>query len=446
MRRWTSKCVTSVIACAAVVVVHGQGRTRDGVVAPRAATPAPTQAGGPTRVQISPQLMHLRFPKAVTAPAQLTEEQDIRAHLESPLLGTVTGSTQKAVIVPSDIDVNLSIRLTQADAQNTHARMQVRIVSLNIDPAFGRQRFNSSEVSHDFAGWPKTGDVLIPAGATLSLPYFGGAQTVGQEALTAKDPNADRADDSYPSRPILQGCEVRIALVDTPIDVNNAGSNKLFRAQLTEDMACQQSGTAMPAGAIKLTKGNDVYLRSYEPDPSAPLGHIAVWTVAFVVVDGKRVPVRGVDIRQSFTPGSMAISPDGKGKIPMVLWPVGQARLYHIAEQQEVMKDGSTLWTYPTTTEVAPATSAASTPAQTTSTERPGTKTSPENPAAPAGAAPGLPPDVQQRIDDQKRRAEELRACQQQAAKEHSGNPLALARALGACRQAAQGDRPRQRE
>jgi hypothetical protein len=45
---------------------------------------------------------------------------------------------------------------------------------------------------------------------------------------------------------------------------------------------------------------------------------------------------------------------------------------------------------------------------------------------------------VQQQIDDQKRRSEQLKACQQQAVKEHASNPLALAQALGACRQAAQ--------
>ena len=443
MRRWTSRCTTGLIVCAVVASVHGQGRTRDGVVAPRAAS-TPSGAPGQVRVQISPQLMHLRFPKAVTAPAQLTEEQDIRAHLESPLVGTVNGSTQKAVIVPSDIDVNLSVRLTQADAQNTRAKIQVRIVSLNIDPAFGRQRFFSAEVSHEFASWPKAGDVLIPAGATLSVPHFGGDQVVGQEALTAKDPNVDRAEDSYPSRPILP-VSLPIALVDTPIDVNNAGSDKLFHAQLTADMDFQQGHVPLPVGAIKLTKGTDVYLRSYEPDPSAPLGHIAVWTLAFVVVDGKRIPVRGVDIRQPFAPGSMAISPDGKRKIPMVLWPLGQTRRYLIAEQQEVMKDGSPLWTYPTTTDSA---SPSTVPASTqTSTEKAGTPTTTgENPSAPpARATPALPPDVQAQIDENKRRAEELKACRDQAMKEHAANPLALARALGACRDAARprGQSPR---
>ena len=444
VRVWATCGLSLVLASAVVVGVYAQSKAGDRT-APRPTNGAPAQAGGRVTATVYPQLMHLRFPKAVTAPAQLTEDQDIRAHLESPLLATVTGSTQKAVIVPSDIDVNLSVHLTQADAQNTHARMQVRIESLNIDPAFGRQRFFSAEVSHDFPGWPKAGDVLIPAGATLSVPYFGGSQTVGQDALTVKDPNANRAEDSYPSHPILQGANLHIALVDTPIDVNNAGSNKLFRAQLTEDVEYRQSGTAPPEGAIKLTKGSDVYLRSYEPDPSAPLGHIAVWTLAFVVVDGKRIPVRGVDIRQPFTPGSMAISPDGKRKIPMVLWPLGQSRQYQVAEQQEVSKDGSTLWTYPTTTDVA-APSGAPAPAQSTSAARPGTTTSPETPAAaPAGATPGVPGDVQQQIDENKRRAEQMKACQEQAVKDHATNPLALARAMSACRQAAQPARPGRR-
>jgi len=443
VRLWARCGLSLVLAAAVAVSVFAQSKTGGGA-AQRPTAGAPGPAAGPIRVTVSPQLMHLRFAKAVTAPAQLTEDQDVRAHLESPLLATVSGSTQKALIVPSDIDVNLSVRLTQADAQNTHARMQVRIVSLDIDPAFGRQRFSSGEVSHDFAGWPKAGDVLIPAGATLSVPYFGGTQTVGQDALTAKDANASRTEDSYPSHPILQGANLHIALVDTPIDVNNAGSNKLFRAQLTEDVEYRQSGTAPPDGVVKLTKGSDVYLRSYEPDPSAPLGHIAIWTLAFVVVDGKRIPVRGVDIRESFTPGSMAISPDGKRKIPMVLWPLGQSRQYQIAEQQEVSKDGSTLWTYPTTTDVI-APTAATAPTQSTSTARPGTTTSPETPAAPAGATPGLPPDVQQQMDENKRRAEQMKACQEQAVKEHATNPLALARALSACRQAAQPARPGRR-
>jgi hypothetical protein len=29
----------------------------------------------------------------------------------------------------------------------------------------------------------------------------------------------------------------------------------------------------MPAGAIKLPKGTEVWVRSYEPDPEAQLGH-----------------------------------------------------------------------------------------------------------------------------------------------------------------------------
>src|SRR5689334_1783868 len=102
------------LACAAVVSLSGQTRTRDGVVAPRGApTAQPPSGGGPVRVVVYPQLMHVRFTKAVTATAD-TREQDVRAHLENPVLATVPGSTQKAVILPSDIDVNLSVLLEPA--------------------------------------------------------------------------------------------------------------------------------------------------------------------------------------------------------------------------------------------------------------------------------------------------------------------------------------------
>jgi hypothetical protein len=433
--------LAGVMICAVAVSVHGQGRPVNGVPAQGGGSTTP---GGAVTVQIYPQLMHIRFTKAVTATAD-GQTQDIRAHLESPVLGTVVGSTQKVVVLPSDIDVNLDINLGSADAQRTNARMSMRIASANVDPAFGRQRFFSAEVTHDFAGWPKPGDVLIPAGATLSVPYFGSASPMGQANLAATDPNANRADDSYPSRPILAGIDLPIALVDTPIDVNNAGSNKLFRAQLTQDMQYPASGTALPVGAIKLTKGTEVYLRSYEPDPSAPLGHIAVWSVDLIVMDGKKIPVKGLGIREPFTPGSMAISPDGKRKIPMIMWPLGQTRQFDIAEQQEVSSNGSTLWTYPSTTEVAPASSApapAPAPTPSTSTARPNPPTPAANPnTPPAGATPGLPPDVQQRIDDNRKRAEELRACQQKAIAEHQGDPLGLARAISACQQAARPPR-----
>jgi hypothetical protein len=426
------------LVCAVAVSVHGQDRPRNGVPVQGNGPTAPS--GGAVTVQIYPQLMHIRFPKAVTATAD-GQTQDIRAHLESPVLGTVVGSTQKVVVLPSDIDVNLDINLGSADAQRTNARMSMRIVSANVDPAFGRQRFFSAEVTHDFAGWPKPGDVLIPAGATLSVPYFGSTSPMGQANLAATDPNANRADDSYPSRPILAGIDLPIALVDTPIDVNNAGSNKLFRAQLTQDMQYPASGTALPVGAIKLTKGTEVYLRSYEPDPSAPLGHIAVWSVDFIVMNGKKIPVKGLGIREPFTPGSMAISPDGRGRIPMVLWPLGQTRQYNIAEQQEVSSSGSPLWTYPTATDIAsPSATPAAAPA--TSTTRRNAPTSPENPNAPtAGAIPGLPPDLQQRVDENRRRIEELRACQQKAIADHQGDPPGLAKAISECQQAARPPR-----
>jgi hypothetical protein len=48
---------------------------------------------------------------------------------------------------------------------------------------------------------------------------------------------------------------------------------------------------------------------------------------------------------------------------------------------------------------------------------------------------------VQQRIDDNRKRAEELRACQQKAIAEHQGDPLGLARAISACQQAARPPR-----
>jgi hypothetical protein len=429
--------------------------------------------------------MHIRFPKAVTVPPSKYEVQDIRAHLENPVLGTVSGSTKKVVILPSDIDVNLDITLTDADSTRANARMQMRIMSANVDPAFGRSRFTSAEVTHDFVGWPKPGDVLLPAGATLSIPYPGGTNSVGQAALAATDPNADRAADSYPSRPILGNVSMRIALVDAPIDVNNAGSNKLFRAQVTEDMQWGVTGGPVPAGAINLKKGAEVYVRSYEPDPSAPLGHIALWSVDIVVVDGKKIPVKGLGLRESFTPGSMAISPDGKGKIPMILWPLNQPRVFHIVEQQEVSANGSTLWTYPTTSDIAAPGSAPiptttsnvrpvtpNAPAQVQEIQKraeelrtcnekavkdhtgdqPGmikalqvcrdasaTTTSNARPNANTSApAPGIPADVQQQIQDNQKRAEELRTCNEKAVKDHPGDQAAMLQALQVCRDAAQ--------
>src|SRR5690348_9206916 len=136
MLRWPSTClVVGVIVCAIAVSVHGQGRPRND--APAQGSRPSTQSGGTVGIQIPAQLMHIRFTKAVTAPAQVGQVQDVRAHLESPVLATVTGSTQKAVVLPSNIDVNLDIQLTSADSTNTNARMQMRIMSANVDPAEG---------------------------------------------------------------------------------------------------------------------------------------------------------------------------------------------------------------------------------------------------------------------------------------------------------------------
>jgi hypothetical protein len=379
-------------------------------------------------VNIYPQLLHVRFTKAVTAPTPVGQEQDIRAHLENPLMATVGNSTQKAVVLPSDIDVNLSVRLEQADPENKNARLRLQVMSANVDPAEGRRRFFSAEVSHVLEGWPKPGDVLMPAGSTLSIPHFGGSQPMGQAQLATTDPNANRADDSYPSRPILP-VDLPIALVDQPIDVNNAGSNTLFRAQLTDDMQFLQSGTPLPAGAIKLSKGTEVYVRSYEPDPSAPLGHFASWSVVLVVINGKRIPVRGLELRTPFTPGSMAISEELKRKIPMVLWPLGQTRRYKIAEQQEVMSNGTTLWTYPTTSNLAPAST------QSSSTPNPNAPAPPANPNAPpaGGAATPAPTPAQQQLEQRRKSAQEIAACQKQAIKDHPAGGLELAKAIAAC-------------
>lgn len=362
--------------------------------------------------------MHLRFTKPVTAPTAIGETQDVRAHLESPVLGTVGGS-QKVVILPSDIDVNLDVTLGPADPQRKNARLVMRVMSANVDPAEGRRRFYSAEVFHDFVGWPKPGDELIPAGTTFSVPLFGlsGPRSVVQ-VTAPTDPNMDRDEDSYPSHPILAtGVRLPIALVDQPIDVTNAGSNKLFRAQLTSDMEYTSGSNPLPVGAIKLTKGTEVYMRSYEQDPSAPLGHIASWSVDFVVIDSKRIPVKGLEMRIPFTPGSMAIAPNGRGRIPVVLWPTGQTRYFHIQEQQEVSTNGTALWRYPTTTEVAPP--------STQSTSSPG--------PAPPTATPNAPTDAQQRIEENRRRAQERAACQQEAIKDHPADPAGLSQALAAC-------------
>jgi hypothetical protein len=147
--------------------------------------------------------------------------------------------------------------------------------------------------------------------------------------------------------------------------------------------------------------------------------------VDFVVVNGKRIPVRGVETRQPFTPGSVAIAPNGRGRIPVVLWPVGQNRYFLIAENQEVSTNGTALWTYPTTTDVAPASAA---PASTPSTSR-----AAPSAVAPQPSAPATPTDAQQPAEENRKRAQERVACQQQAIKDHPADPAGLAQALAAC-------------
>jgi hypothetical protein len=420
MRNWAAMCLGCVVACA--VGVSGQrGLPRSGLPVPGGGTRAqPTDI---VTARIYPQLMHLRFTKSVTAPPQTPPggEQDIRAHLESPVLATVNGSTQKVVVIPSDVDVNLQVRLIAGNAQQTIATLHLQVMSANVDPAEGRRQFISAEVYHDFPGWPRPGDVLIPAGATMSIPLVGEVRGIPQANLASTDPNANRPDDGYPSRPILASISLPIALVDQQIDVTNAGANKLFRARLTEDMDYTVR-VPLPVGAINLTRGTEVYVRSYERDPSAPYGHVASWSVDFVVVDGKRIPVRGIEERAPFNPGALAIASDGKRKVPVVLWSVGQTRRFLIAEQQEVFANGTTLWTYPTTTDVA---SGSAAPASTQSTSAPNAP----SPSAPAG----LPSDLRQRVEENRKRAQELAACQQQAIKDHRNDPAGLTQALAAC-------------
>jgi hypothetical protein len=217
---------------------------------------------------------------------------------------------------------------------------------------------------------------------------------------------------------------LRVALVDEAIDVNNAGANKLFRGQLVEDMDFYSGRPALPVDAIKLTKGTEVYVRSYEPDPEAQLGHGANWTVDYVVMNGKRIPVRTAVIRIPFQPGAQAISQDGKRKIPMVLWPVGQPRRYVLFEQQEVADNGSTLWTYPENPKKAEE-----------------YRLPPGSPPAvvPQGTPPSppLPPRPNTTsADEARKRTEALRACQQRAITEHPGGGVERAQPHAAWRQA----------
>src|SRR4029079_786407 len=74
---------------------------------------------------------------------------------------------------PADVDVNIQVRLTAGNAARTNATLYLRVMSANVDPAFGRTRFSSAEVRHEYVGWPKADEVLIPQNATLSFPLYG---------------------------------------------------------------------------------------------------------------------------------------------------------------------------------------------------------------------------------------------------------------------------------
>jgi hypothetical protein len=404
--------LTSSFIVAFVVITSLQAQDR------RAGTAAPAGAErgvGSVAAGMYSQLMHVRFTSPVTTPAQPPGgDIEVRARLENPVLATVKGSTQKTVVIPAGVDVNIQISLKPCcNAQPINSRMYLQIMSANVDPAVGRQRFPSGQVSHDFIGWPKPDEVIIPQNTTMSFPL-----------LSDVPPDPSTTVDSVGSRPILPGSAFRVALVDEPIDVNNAGANKLFRGQLTEDMEFFNGRPSLPVDAIKLPKGTEVYVRSYEPDPEAQLGHAANWTVDYVVMNGKRIPVRTVVIRIPFQPGAQAISQDGKRKIPVVLWPVGQPRRYVLFEQQEVADNGSTLWTYPENPKKPE--EYRLTPGSPPAVVPQGTPPSPPLPNRPNTTS----------ADEARKRTEALRACQQRAITEHPGGGVELAQALAACSQA----------
>ena len=405
MLRLTSSFI---VAFCVITALNAQDR--------RAGTTAPAGAGrgvGSGSGGIYTQLMHVRFTSPVTTPAQPPGgETEVRARLESPVLATSNG--QKTVVIPAGVDVNITMRITSCCNEHPiNSRLYMRIVSANVDPSVGRQRFGSGDVVHDFIGWPKPNEVIIPQNATLSFPLLNGIPP---------DPSVTVG--SFGSRPILLGSAFRVALVDEPINVNNAGANKLFRAQLTADMEYYNGQQPLPADAIKLPKGTEVWVRSYEPDPEAQLGHGANISIDFVVINGKRINIRTVPERRPFTPGAMAISPDGKGRVPEALWPTNQPRRIVLSEQQEVSDNGTTLWTYPENPYK---------PEQFRNL--PGT---PQGPVPQnGGASPPLPsrPNTTS-ADDARKRAEALRACQQKAIAEHSrAGGVELAQALAACSQ-----------
>ena len=404
VRGWLSTAVSFIVAFAIVAALQAQDRRT-------AVTPV---AGGTGTAQMYSQLMHVRFTSPVVAPAGPPGgESEVRARLLNPVLGR--GATQQTVLIPADVDVNIQVRLGAGNAARTNATLYLRIVSANVDPAEGRRRFASGEVRHEYVGWPKADEVLIPQNATLSFPLYG----------IAPDSSTAAGDANYPSHPILQQSALRAALIDQPIDVTNAGSNKLFRAQLTEDMEYTGGPSApMPAGAIKLPKGTEVWVRSYEPDPEAQLGHGANMSIDFVVINGKRINIRTVPERRPFTPGAMAFSPDGKGRVPEALWPTNQPRRFVLSEQQEVSDNGSTLWTYPENPNKAEEYRLA--PGSPPPVVPQGTPPSPPQPGRPNTTS----------ADEARKRAEALRACQLRAITEHPRGGLEQAQALAACSQA----------
>jgi len=409
--------LSGVLTVLVLTSLQAQDR-RAGVGVP--ASNAPGGASGPARIYA--QVMHVRFTSPVMSPGPAPNggESEVRARLESPVLAAANGATQKAVVIPAGIDVNIQVRLTSCcNARPTNSRLHLQIMSANVDPAEGRRRFFSAPVTHDYVGWPKADEVLIPQNATLSFPL----------SNADPDPSPGSGDDSFASRPLLEGSSFRVALVDEPIDSSNAGADKLFRAQLTEDMVFRQGQNPLPSGAIKLTKGTEVWVRSYEPDPEAQLGHAANMSVDFVVINGKRIPVRTTPDRRPFQPGAMALSPDGKGRVPQALWPVGQPRQHILSEQQEVATNGATLWTYPAHPNkpedyrLPPGSPAGPVPQTSTA--------SPPDPVPQPSTPPPAPPSA----DEARKRAQEIQACMQRAIAEHPRGDPALAQAFAACNQ-----------
>jgi hypothetical protein len=117
----------------------------------------------------------------------------------------------------------------------------------------------------------------------------------------------------------------------------------------------------------------------------------------------------------------MAISPDGKGRVPEALWPINQPRRFVLSEQQEVSDNGTTLWTYPENPNkaeeyrLAPGSPQGPVPQQSTA-----------NPPAPQPPPPTTSPA------EARRQAELMQACIKQAIAR--GGPQ-VAVAIAACNQ-----------